>query len=875
MTGSDEQPVPADPSDESSDADRRMADLLRESSHGAEMRRKLQDDESKESDDLLSRLNALDFVQQVVGGEIDLPERIGGYAIKGLLGRGGMGTVYLGWQSDLEREVALKVLAPGYTADLTMRKRFRAEARATAALHHRSIVPIYDYGEAQGMLFFAMERVEGMSLDKHILAAKRVERSALDPREAARRFAGVADALGLAHRRRLLHRDVKPGNILVAEDGTLALTDFGLAKALDHASMNLTSKGGGFLGTLHYASPEQALGRELTPASDLYSLGVTMFEAVAGELPLAGKTTEALLQSILHGTPKRLRECMPKPPRDLEAVLDKLLSHEPEDRYQDGEVLARDLQRISDGEPVQIRRQPLHVRLWRRARKNPLLTGALAAIAILVLATAALIGFLSREKTQGRASRHQNRMVQIANDIGREMGPPSGPVPLLEALTGVEAAAVASSPAILNELDAARAEMPDDPQPTRMREAYGSMRVGPENDARQYLRAGRGYEAMRLYDAEIQDAVLQGTGGDLATKIRLYGLYLARGVAKITASVARPNDARTDLALASFLRPGAAFPASLLDVLEVVQSSNVGAAARRLVDRLANSSPERVRTVGLLLWSAARVQPQVRSNMMDFRLDYGSRRQLHLAAASLLSEVPAPCTRSDRPTGMIAEFADAGSRALEQLADPSRRRQLARLIVQAVERSVHPESPLQSWSYLAQLLQEPSRRGPLLDGEERMLAPAIELAAWRELVRLQPKASLARLWLPRFLEFQGDNPGLPGLVEVAAQFRLLANAADAVEWVDRWIAVADGDPLAQLARMRVMLRRDRLQRAQDDAIVAMQNAIEPDAILAEVVQELSSAAQSAEPGSMEALQGMIARFRALAKTGLPNFGAGR
>src|SRR5690606_9620111 len=140
-------------------ADQRMAQVLSGSANNAELRRKLQGEESVQASDLLSRLNALDFVQQVVGGHNELPDRIGGYDIKGLLGRGGMGIVYLGWQEELEREVALKVLSHNYTADPTMRKRFRAEARATAALHHRHIVPIYDYGESHGMLFFAMERV--------------------------------------------------------------------------------------------------------------------------------------------------------------------------------------------------------------------------------------------------------------------------------------------------------------------------------------------------------------------------------------------------------------------------------------------------------------------------------------------------------------------------------------------------------------------------------------------------------------------------------------------------------------------------------------------------------------------------------------------
>ena len=174
----EDRPTPADDAGGGADgapdaADLRMADVLRRSTAAGEgLRAELHRDGSEEANDLLHRLDALEFVQQVVGSPNDLPARIGSYDVKGVLGRGGMGTVYLGWQQELEREVALKVLAPSYATDSTMRKRFRAEARATAALHHRHIVPIYDYGEAQGVLFFAMERVDGMSLDKHIAVAR-------------------------------------------------------------------------------------------------------------------------------------------------------------------------------------------------------------------------------------------------------------------------------------------------------------------------------------------------------------------------------------------------------------------------------------------------------------------------------------------------------------------------------------------------------------------------------------------------------------------------------------------------------------------------------------------------------------------------------
>lgn len=853
---------PAPDSPESDATDKRMAEVLSGSTSNVDLRRKLRDEASDEASDILSRLNALDFVQTVVGGHVDLPDHIGGYEIRGLLGRGGMGIVYLGWQQDLEREVALKVLSQTYTSDPTMRKRFRAEARATAALHHRHIVPIYDYGESQGMLFFAMERVNGLSLDKHIQAATRVNKKALDPLEVARRFAGVADALGLAHRRRLLHRDVKPGNILVAEDGTLALTDFGLAKALDHASMQLTSKGGGFLGTLHYASPEQALGGELTPASDLYSLGVTMFEAVTGKLPRSGKTTEALLQSILHGTPQRLRDCVPKPPRDLEAVLDKLLAREADDRYQDGEALSRDLLRIADGEPVHIRRLPLHVRVWRRARKNPVLTGALVAVFVLVLSTTILIGVLNREKGKGRLSRHQNALVAIAKDVGREAGPAAGPQPMMQALAGVLFDHVAPSANILTALDEAHGLQPDDSRASDMRRAYTE---DPVPRATAFLRAGRGYEALRIFDIAIEEASARRTGGDLAVELGLYRLYLGRGVAKLTASVARPNDAATDLALASFLRPGSVFPQALLDVLSVTQAADVDSRAVALRKNLENAASERVRTVALLLWAAAGMKPHESSNLMTFALGYGKRRVLQHLAADLLGKDLVGCIRSGEPTGLGAQFAAACREAMGELANPTKLGQLVASAAYSIEQSAHPDAALQGWRHMLQLLTQPRQKGPLLnrDSEQLPLSPSMQLAAWRSLVTLQPRLALVKLWLGRFEEFHRDHPGLPGALEVAARMHLLAESVDALRWADRWVVEAEGDPAAQLCRMQVLLRLGRRQEATDDAMVAVQNSLDSEATLRRIVDLIAAAVRGAAAGQEEGLRAMAQQFRDL------------
>jgi serine/threonine protein kinase/tetratricopeptide (TPR) repeat protein len=853
-----EHPSGERPNEEHDAADLRMADVLRGSSSGADLRKELADDTTAAASDLRARLDALDFVQQVVGNPTDVPARIGAYKVKGVLGRGGMGTVYLGWQEDLEREVALKVLSPGFSSDPTMRKRFRAEARATAALHHRHIVPIYDYGEAGGVLFFAMERVHGMSLDKHIAAARRVDRVPLDPLDAARRFAGVADALGLAHRRRLLHRDVKPGNILVGQDGTLALTDFGLAKALDHASMRLTSKGGGFLGTLHYSSPEQALGRELTPASDLYSLGVTIFEALTGELPLAGKTTEALLQSILHGTPRRLRDVIQKPPRDLEAVVDKLLAREPGDRYQDGEGLARDLQRIADGEPVHIRRLPLHTRLWRRMRKNPVLSGAIAAAAVLLLVTFTLLLVLRRERGQGSVLRHQEHLVAVAKRIAADRGAPGGPTALLACLTGVAAPAQPPNPEIVQELQRAAKDQPDDPQAPQMLAAFVE---DPARTATGFLAEGRGYEALGELDRAIATAEAARLAGDLAIELQLHRLYLARGVANLTAAVGRATEARTDLALASYLRPGAMFAASLLDVLDVVQASDFSLALGRLQRDRAQAAPDRLRVLGTLLWAAAGLRPQAKANLMDFGLTFPQRRDLHQLAQRWLPEPPSDCVRQGQPTGLSAILATACGDALRRLSDAEAVRQIAGSTATVIDAAVHPDSPLQGWRFVLQMLQ--TERAVLVDRDQKPLPPMLQLAAWDDLLRLSPPRRTLETLLRRFEELRQANPGLPGIARVSAWLHLRAHSPETSRFVQAWVVDSQGDPDAWLCRLRLQLRTGEFEAACDDAMVAVQNTADPDAVLGEVAQCCLEAAAESTPGHTEQVRLLAQRFQAL------------
>lgn len=851
---------PADDEAIADEADLRMAELLAAGSSTAEIRRKLQAETSASAEDLLARYNALEFVSGCVGEEHDMPERLGEYRVTGMLGRGGMGTVYLAWHEQLEREVALKVLAPSWTADPTMRQRFRAEARATASLHHRHIVPIYDYGEAQGRMFFAMERVDGMSLDKHIAAARRRGVRPLEPLEAARRFAGVADALGLAHRRRILHRDVKPGNILVAADGTLALTDFGLAKALDQGSMRLTSKSGGFLGTLHYSSPEQAVGRELTPASDLYALGVTLFEAVSGEMPLHGKTTEAVLQSILHGEPRRLREVLPRPPRDLEAVLDKLLCREPGDRYQDGEALSRDLARIADGEPVHIRRQPLVLRLYRRVRKNPVLSGAIIAAAVLLFVTFFLLRVLRQEKGQSLASRHQNNLVAVANSVRAEAGSPWGPTPLLACLVGGAPVPVEPpSPAVLGALDKVAAEMPDDVLVPRMRAAYAD---DPLPAASEKLREGRGYEALELFDRRIADETVARTFADLSVDLRLYRLYLGRAVANLTASVMRPGDARRDLDLASFLRPGAVFPRALADVLTVVESDDLPTALARVGKDLATAAPERAQVVGRLLWALAGLRTAADANLLPLAQPYRERALL-LALAGRYAEPPPNPVAAGRQIGRTAELQRIVDEMVAHLGETQQLRVLSQQLHELAAQQVHPQAPLAGIAGTAQLLERPRSGVALTDARGGLLLPAQELAAWDLLHSTAPPATLVELLLPRFELLRSAHPTLPGMLRTAAQLHTAANDGLARGLASAWIADESQDPAARLCRMRCALRAGDLAAALDDAMIAVQLAADRRTAIDAVCAHCTAAASEAPTDAHDAILAMADSFRAL------------
>jgi serine/threonine-protein kinase len=304
---------------------------------------------------------------------------VGDYELLEEIARGGMGVVYRARQKKLKRPVALKMILSGRFASAADRERFLREAELAASLDHPQIVPIYEVGEHEGRPYFSMKLVDGDCL------ARRLDRFASDPDEAARLVAEVALAVHHAHGRGFLHCDLKPANILLDRDGRPHVTDFGLARRFNESGALTASDA--ILGTPSYMAPEQASGHRerLTPAADVYGLGAVLYELLTGQPPFRASSVMETVVQVLEREPPPLRQVRPGVPESLETICLRCLEKDPAARYPTARELAENLDRHLRGE--EIAGTGLFVRLRRWTRREPELVSRLGGLGLIAALT--------------------------------------------------------------------------------------------------------------------------------------------------------------------------------------------------------------------------------------------------------------------------------------------------------------------------------------------------------------------------------------------------------------------------------------------------------------------------------------------------------
>ena len=363
-------------------------------------------------------------------GTIQPGSRLGAYEIIAAAGSGGMGEVYRAHDPRLKRDVAIKVLPQAVAANPERRQRLEREAQAIAALNHPNIVTIYSVEEAEGVPFLTMEFVDGKSL------AELIPRNGMVIETFLRHAIPIVDAIGAAHQRGITHRDLKPANIMVAGDGRIKVLDFGLAKlrepnALTAQLSSLPTGGltgsGEILGTVAYMSPEQAEGKPVDDRSDIFSLGIVLYEMATGERPFRGETAVSILSSIIKDTARPVDELNRVLPRDIARIIRRALAKDPERRYQSAKDLRNDLEDLretlaSDGasanNEVQGARQ-------RTTSKVLLPVGAIVAISLAVISWWGLGGGWRAGVAETRVG--EFTVAQVTSDPGIEAQPSISP----------------------------------------------------------------------------------------------------------------------------------------------------------------------------------------------------------------------------------------------------------------------------------------------------------------------------------------------------------------------------------------------------------------------------------------------------------------
>ncbi|MCI0683250.1 MAG: protein kinase [Gemmataceae bacterium] len=337
-------------------------------------------------------------------GPAGVGRRLGRYELRAELGRGGFGVVYRGFDTQLQRDVAIKAPHREWAAHAESRTRALREAQSAARLRHPGIVPIHEVGEDDGGLFIVYAFMPGPTLAQ----VYRDTRPA--PNQIAEWTAFLAEALDYAHRHGIVHRDVKPTNILMDKEGRPVLADFGLARDVQ-AEETLTREGD-IIGTLAYMSPEQAegKGRDADPRSDVYSLGVVLYEGLCGQVPFTGSGV-SILRHIREQEPRAPRQRSPSVPADLETICLKALAKEPGRRYQSAAALADDLRRYLNHEPIAARRIGPLGRFTRWCRRQPALAATMStAIAAITIVTA--VGFWQVLQERDRFRQERDRSQQ-------------------------------------------------------------------------------------------------------------------------------------------------------------------------------------------------------------------------------------------------------------------------------------------------------------------------------------------------------------------------------------------------------------------------------------------------------------------------------
>ena len=329
-------------------------------------------------------LAGIEFIHRATAPATESPTTLGEFHIIRELGRGGMGVVYEAEQTSLRRHVALKVLRFGGVTDEDAMKRFQREAETVARLHHTNIVPIFAVGCERGVHYYAMQLIAGRSLADALAESQRTGRP-LPAADVAHWGLQAAEALAYAHQRGVIHRDIKPSNLLLDNDGVVWLTDFGLAKRMDEATLTVH---GTLMGTPRYMSPEQAasLKQPVDRRTDLYSLGASLYELATGKPLFESAMPHLVIAQILTEEPARPRLIRPDLPRDLETVILTCLAKEPLKRYQSAQALANDLRAVIERRPIQARRAPVMQRVVRYVRRRgKTLKGAGLATAATIL----------------------------------------------------------------------------------------------------------------------------------------------------------------------------------------------------------------------------------------------------------------------------------------------------------------------------------------------------------------------------------------------------------------------------------------------------------------------------------------------------------